>query len=436
MPFTLDENRPIIDEWVDITPDVIANMLELTTDAAGDFHLDAGRICTTSVTVEVTPEQFEAYQDRTNRPERRQGMTLTVRNTASYLERSLRTEKYPNGIILTQDFGNHAHCPLESNCPEAIKLRRFLKEAGLELPEILKGWEEQRKQDDNPPPPAKPNFPDFSGKLHISLGHQDIEVDFKEELERLLIVAYGNKVYDFRYAEEILQQAGHDLYHAYLHYIQEAKQTRILPQLALPLMEMVQYRCMATYATQDSYFLIFPIVYAPQWLFTHKDRYKLCKEHIESLRREVFMQFHIARNIWKIVEARLVWSNGEKFSHYHGDRSRDCWGDLKLPERWDETLESLANLSYSFQAALATINRDSLITGVPPGMPDVIDLIDKAKKLGKEDEKGGEPEEPNAEQEEEPGAPPRHWGREDTENPQGVIEQIRQEVRRLEDAEH
>ena len=404
-------------EWREVARGITnQNPAEYPADSNIQFTVD--QLFHTSNTAEAIPTRVDWHEipldQLIHTPEERRQDTMqnpipTLRSTVLYLEEYFKTEKYPNGISVALDLGNHASCHIDTNCTEAIKMRKFLTEAGIELSEIISGWGEYLKGRDMPKAPYTLRLPDLSGKVLLRIGvGKDVEVDIKDELEAQLRSVFAHKVDEFKYAEETLYSIGRELYDSYLYYIREVRNSKVLSQLLLPISELTKYRCMVT-VFKNAYALILPLMYAPQWLFTHGVRYRMNKKHAESLRREIYIMFLITVDN-KIMQAKLIYSNGEKFIHYHGV-GYDCWGEFRMPEKWDRTITSLANLTYSLQAALTTINRDSLMRDSPPGMPSIMDLFDKAKKMGKENEKGGKEEE--IDEEDTTASPPRHWGMEE-----------------------
>ena len=325
---------------------------------------------------------------------------MVLGNLIIYLE-NMKTEKYPDGIIIASDLGNHWNCPVVSNCPEAIKLRKILTEAGLTLKDVIKDWEAARAK---PPEPIMYKFPDVDAKMHLKVGNQKIEIDMKEELESQIKYAFTDRLERFKNAQREVERLGVDLYSTYLSNIYDIRRSKLLPQMMIPLEELLKYHCMIDQGGKDSYLFIFPFTYNPQWLFYGTKRYKLDPAHIEGLQRNVYAMFTITQER-NIIDTKLITSNGEKFRHYHGDKY-DCWGQLKLPKRWDYTLKSLSDLVYQMQAALATINRDSLMKSTPPGMIDILVLMDSAKLEGIEDVVNTEEVRIEAPQPE----PVRHWG--------------------------
>lgn len=335
---------------------------------------------------------------------------MRLKDIVFYLETNLKTEKYPSGIIIATDLGGHANCVIDSNCPEAIKMRKIFTEAELSLPDLQKAWHKLRMEGTPPIKPLGYTYPDFEGKAKISIAGNIMEIDVGEEVKRQLTHHYAQKIDEFRRASSNLQEIGHSLYNNYLHHIYEAKHTRTLPQIAIPLHELLRYKCQVT-SIEKEYLFMFPILYAPQWIFTAKDRYEMKKEHAEYLRQEVIISYHISVDR-RIVAVVLLNQDGEKFVHYHGT-GYDCWGDFVIPEVWDGSLKALATLTYQLQAALTTINRESLMREHPRGMPSIIDLFDAAKKLGEEGKLSKSKKKKVEEPEEEVAASPRrHWGNE------------------------
>ena len=108
---------------------------------------------------------------------------------------------------------------------------------------------------------------------------------------------------------------------------------------------------------------------------------------------------------------KLYNNDGTKFVHYHGTEGMDCWGQVPLPERWDGSIETLADIARKLHAAISTINRDSIYVGEPPGMPYVADLAHRATFVGEEGVLStSEPQEVSGEETSRARRVPRRWG--------------------------
>jgi hypothetical protein len=340
-----------------------------------------------------------------NQPERRDGMRLT--DMVYYLENILKTEKFPTGIIVSQDFGNHYNCLVDSNCPEAIKLRKVLTEAELNLPDIIKEWEESKAEK---PKPLSYKLPEVSGKATISVAGKDIEIDLKDEIEGQIKYLFNDRLEKFKYSQEKINNLAANLFRNYLDTIIDARRATVLPQMDIPGAELIRYKCTVAKGGRDSYLFFFPFTYHPQWIITSGTRYDIHPEHIKMITRDVLVVFTINKE-GKMIDRRLVEpAYLDKFQHYHG-ASYDCWGEMKMPGKWDWTVKSLADMVHKMEAALATINRDSLMNSQPAGMPSIPELLDMAKMEGVQGEVNTEVRTEEAQPAEVTDSPHRrHWG--------------------------
>jgi len=335
----------------------------------------------------------------------------------------INNEQYPEGIIVSQDIGAHKYCDINSNCPEAIKLRKYIAETGLELEFVI---QEYQNMFNTLPPIIEPQFPDFSGKATIVVAGQEVEVDLSEVIEDELKRVLRRKVEWFEDAELTLKDIGKQLHQTLIRDIMAHRKNVVLPQLTFPDSDVMRYGCMIT-SDGSNYRIFFPFSYRPEWLWTQGIRYRLSDEDITKIQRDAFLLFTISRE-GKIFAPYLVNKDGTKFRHYHASRGgdddfggRDCWGQVNLPVKWDGTLKSLADFKYSLEGAIQTINLDSLYTNEPPGMPYAYDMQARATKVGQEGKlKGtrrqrghGEPEEVVSETPREAASIdsiPRRWG--------------------------
>ena len=332
----------------------------------------------------------------------------------------MRTEQYPEGIIVSQDFGAHRYCDINSNCPEAIKLRRYIAEAGLELDTVLQEYESMLN---TLPRQRELSFPEFSGKATIVVAGQEVEVDLSEVIQGELERALHRNMDWYRGAEERLRELGFQLHNNLLDDITRNRRNTVLPQLSFPVQELIDAKCLIT-SDNHGYLLIFPFKYRPRWLWTQGVRYRIGEEDAVALERDVFLAFSVTKE-GKFLTPYLIGHDGSKFHHYHASRGRelsdggrDCWGQVRLPERWDRGLKSLVDLKYQLEGAIATINLDSLYNPTPSPMSYAWDLMERATKEGEEGKikkkkKGEEVEEVFAEvfpevSEEVP--IPRRWG--------------------------
>lgn len=333
---------------------------------------------------------------------------MTLNDVAVCLGKYFHTEKYPDGIEFTENFDGHKYCYIDTNCPEAVKIRKFLDEAGITVEELHSVWVEVATLKSKPEPRSY-SLPNLSGKLIINVAGKDVELDMKEELSHLIRQSLHTTLDYLKYAESDVQAISNDLFRHYYNLIRESKRDKILPQLGFSLGELLKCRCMITSeGSKDTYYFIFPVVYAPQWLYARNIRYKLHNKHIEAMRRELYLVIPITVD-GKFLIPYLVKQIGVKFQHYHGT-DRDCWGDVPLPTKWDRTLKSVVNLVKHMEKALTTINEDSLMIHNPIDMPNIIELKKKAKVVGKEGDREEGAEEVVVEGEDTDASAPRLWG--------------------------
>lgn len=338
---------------------------------------------------------------------------MTLNDVSVCLERYFHSEKYPDGIAFPNDLDGHKYCFIHTNCPEAVRIRKYLDEAGVTLEEISAVW----KEVGHPPSPEKLTytFPDLSSKLKIRIAGKDIELDMEEEVKKMVSQGLKMRLENLRYSVADLQSLGNELFRHYFDVIREARKDRTLPQVAFSRVELLKYKCMiSSEGSRDTYHCIFPLMYNPQWLYSREVRYKLHSKHVEALCKEVYLVIPVTLG-GKYLVPFLVDIYGNKFRHYHGT-NHDCWGWVKIPERWKGTLEEVAALAKQMETALTTINEDSLMTGCPPNMPTVPALKKKAKKVGKEGQREVGAEEITEDRKDDAPPPPRGWGEADDTN--------------------
>jgi hypothetical protein len=333
-------------------------------------------------------------------------LSVSLQRTLELLE-GMKTEQNPEGILILQELGNHIYCDLESNCPEAIKLRRTMEEAGVTVEAVLQENERLNQPD---PAPRELSLPGFSGKVLVSIAGKNIEVDLSEMLQQELIRATNHSILWYKNQVILLKTLGRDLYQAYLNDIERNRRVKTLPQLSFSLAELLHYQCIVNSLGNHSYCFTFPFLYNPQWLWSRGKRYALAQKDIDSLKQEKYITFVITPDK-KFYSIYLNTITGSKFRHYHSDDRKDCWGQVRFPEVWDGKLKSLLDLAYQMQAALTTINLDSLYDHYPPEMYDAKDLLDRATYIGVEGVRSDEHLDAVSNDEASlPRAIPRRWG--------------------------
>lgn len=304
---------------------------------------------------------------------------MNLREVIRALE-NIRTEQYPEGILIADDIGVHQYCDILSNCPKAVLLRRLISDIGISLDELIEGFTNSQ----SPPPPlidTEEHFPEISGKAKLYFADTFIEVDISDFMKKEFQRATKRKVNDLIEREQLLVRTGNKLYRTYLDAIDRVQQTKALPQLEYSAHELIMYNCLIT-KSGSAYCFILPLKYEPRWIYTNGNRYELDAADAAEIARNVYLVIPVSID-FKILRPYIIDKEGHKFQHYHGN-SGDCWGQMKLPSVWDRRLKSLADLTYQLQAALATINYDSIMVRRPGGLIPIETLMERSKLLGRE----------------------------------------------------
>lgn len=350
---------------------------------------DSDPVPATFYSMDATSDTVTLVQDLSglsiNNQERSTSMdeiVLTVRDAVHTLENLCKTEKYPEGIVVPHDYGNHSYCLMDTNCPEAVKIRKVLDEAGIKLEELVELWKARRPEP--PSPPFRYRDIDISGKVRVTVLGQNAELDVGEELQWQIRDQMERKYEAFLRYKNHFDVIAREMFHNYRFYFDEARRTSELPQIVLPMNLMMQYKCMVTTVNKEYYAFIFPFHYEPEYIFTNGDMYRIHKEHREEIVRDVYILLPIYPSL-DVGEPMLILEDGRKFAHYHG-HGYDCWGRVKILRRWDRELKSLWNYVKELEKSQGVINRDSLMTEQPHGMPSFTKMFSAAKLLGKEGE--------------------------------------------------
>ena len=316
-----------------------------------------------------------------------------------------------NNIAVAINIGVHKHCNINSNCPLAVELRKLVHKSGITLAQLIEGFtasQESAKE-------VSYTLPEFNGKAVINIAGQEVTIDFSDVIERQMGAAFAMKKQEFNGMGLQIKNIGSSLFASYTDKIQQLEQTKTLPQLEFSTKELIKANCLITSNNaRGCYPFLFARRYNPQWIITNRKRYKMATKDIKKVEGDIYIQFTISK-AKKIVNTVIFDSAGDKFSHYHGGGHRegdDCWGQVKLPDVWDGTLESLSNLVIQLMGSLATINKDSLWARHPNNMPSIDSLMERSTELGeeglveeREQPRGGWDTEDNGEE-----APPRRWG--------------------------
>ncbi len=303
-----------------------------------------------------------------------------------------------NNIQIALDLGVHEHCSIDSNCPKAVELRRIINESGITLSQLLEGFVA---------PSAEPipfTLPEFDSKVTLRIAGQNVELDLGDSIRKQLGDALGKKTREFEQMGGAISAVGRGLFTAYLNKIDTISRNRTLPQLNFSLKDLTRTNCLIT-TEAENYIFLFARRYNPEYIINRKIRYKLADGDIENLKRDIYVSYIISKER-KIISVKILDNAGRKFLHYHGNEREDCWGQVKLPERWGGDLDSLYDLTFQLMGALHTINKDSLISEDPIDMPHIDELMSKSTKLGEEGV-SGEREQPEGRWD---ARTPRGWG--------------------------
>ena len=107
-------------------------------------------------------------------------------------------------IQVAIDLGVHQRCLLDSNCPKAVELRTEISKAGIELTEILEGYQAAIAPD-----PFSWDNIDFGidGRVTLEIANQRIQLDLTQEIEAQLTDTIKEKIEDIRRQEQRLKES-------------------------------------------------------------------------------------------------------------------------------------------------------------------------------------------------------------------------------------
>ncbi len=289
-------------------------------------------------------------------------------------------------IQLAIDLGMHTHCLIDSNCPKAIELRKLIGDAGAGLPEILEGY-----RDITTPDPINWTNSDLQidGKIKLYIQGHELDLDLTEELRASVNAQLQRKLEIIERQENKIRELGQGLYRRYLEEIAKQRRTRVLPQLSFTQQDLIKFNILVS-AEEDNYIFLSPSTYRPEYIVNNGVRFELLPADKKAIRRDIVFKFVISRES-KFVQIIQLDMGGNHFQHYHS-RGGDCWGQIKLPQQWDRSLNQLDRLKISLSNALVTINFNSLMNNEPPGMPRVDSMLQRATELGREGVIEGQPE--------------------------------------------
>ena len=284
-------------------------------------------------------------------------------------------------IQVAIDLGVHGYCELQSNCPLAIQLRKYIQESGITAEQLFEGFSSGIPTE----VPVTPNFGDIPvlANLTITIAGQHVRMDLSDQAIPQLRSWLDNIA---RYAgglREGLTSSGSSYFRSYLHAIREVRKT---PSLTLPKFPLNIALESGVITTQEEgrYAFTFPVVYNPQYAIREGIRYSLSSRHIEVLKRKAYltMIYTPAKTVYII---KLLKEDSGKLQHYHGNIGQDCWGNIRHPN-WNGTLIQLVNYKKLLMGSLVTVNMDSLLNRNPVGMPSSEELRTQWTVLGREGE--------------------------------------------------
>lgn len=308
------------------------------------------------------------------------GSHLSLRSVVEALE-ELTTEKYPHGLLVDLQLGDHSYCDIESNCPLAIQLRKYIAEAEVPLADILERIVAASTA--QPQPLTSFLAPEVSAQVQVEVGGKHFELDIKDMISGQLAHQIRDKLRQLDEANALIANAGRSFYRNYQEEIHRQSQTRALPQLHFPLADMIRFNPLITSNGNRSYIFLFPLHYHPEYLVKRGVRYELSTRDKAEVDIQCFLEIEV-NNRWRISSCRLLNNLGYKFIHYHGNDDYDCWGNVHWGEIWDRRLSSLHQLVHTLGASLITINMDSLLTGNPSELPSAESLMHRSEELGRE----------------------------------------------------
>ena len=363
------------------------------------FVFDAGRF--------VSAEPYSVFRVRSEdnavnweevgtRPVESGGtMSLTLEQTKKEL-RELRSEKYPNGVEVAIDLGVHAYCLLNSNCPEAIKLRRIMQDAEINTEEFVQGVMDKTSA---PRPPVTYAYPVINTRGRIEIAGKPIDLDLEDCIVENLRRVFDRRVSEFQDNEHRVHSLANSLYRNYAQEVERQRHHHTLPQVSYDTRTLLENRVTVTSFTGDDYMrntynFIFRFNYHPRWIFDGSTKYELHPGDEQALQRPNWNLSIPVSDGNKVYCPDLLDEYGNKAHHYHGDDGGDCWGDTLLLAEWNRTnWRVIRDYVQRLENMLATINGNSLVTQNPAtvGFPEFNTLLEHAKILGTEGESSGTP---------------------------------------------
>ncbi len=357
---------------------------------------------------DFTREYLNEYPVDTSEIFEEGGTALNLNEAIQALE-EVKTEQYPNGILLALDVDEHGYCELESNCPLAIKLRTMIAETGITILDLLDAH--ARIHTDNPEE-IPLDFPAVNAQATIEIAGKNISVDLSDIMGSQIKYQYERKLKQIDKVKHEVKQVGNGLYHSYLSEINRLRNDRTLPQFKANVKELIQHKASITSSGSD-YLFLFGVKYHPEYLVNNSIRYRLSPDDIKAIARDAYLRIKVSPQ-GRVLDVMLLNNIGDKLEHYHGSASRDCWGqvDLNLHDGKNFSLNQIARIKTLSMNSVQTINTNSLMQRNPPGMPQIDQLMQRATEMGREGVL--DPDRPRTEGEgwEQPreANEPRRWG--------------------------
>lgn len=312
-------------------------------------------------------------------------------------------------IAVAINLGVHQYCLIDSNCPIAIQLRKYINEADVTLPDLLEAYEKMRTA--TPAQLISEELPKFESKGYIVVAGKRIPLDLNQIVEGQLKALIEGKINELDRCKTRTLTIAHSFYNTYLHEIDRLRKSKVLPQLSYTEAEMLKTKCLITTWKDNSgmgYLFLIPVEYSPKSIIRDGIRYEIRAKDARAIKRNCYLEFKISSGN-KFFEPRLLKATGEKLEHYHSSTRQECWGTVSLPDKWDGTLTQVARVCKSLMGSLATVNRNSILRADPLDMPSIDTLLTNSKELGREGQ-FDEPKEVSREEEDDEDERPG-WGR-------------------------
>lgn len=327
-------------------------------------------------------------------------MSLSLQETVQALEHK--------NIHIALDIGVHRYCEIDSNCPIAIELRRLMSEAGVTLIELFEGYEQMEVN--RPDRDTIERLPNVTAELNLRIGGHNITLPIEDIAQEQIENAIRSKLDQLDTARRDTEQLASSLYQVYRSAVIEARRSRRLPQLSFDTRALLRHNPTIN-SDGQLYNLYYPMEYRPEYLYDNGIRYKIADRDVTAITRDAFLLVAIIGTDYVFHQPVVLHDDGTtKLQHYHSSRGGggDCWGTLRLPQRWDGTIEAVNRIFLEYSRSLKTINMNSLFNQHPPEMPVISAVKSRATELGREGEIPNQAEEVVTTQEQ---VRPAGWGR-------------------------